>query len=373
MHGIYHRISCPHTHEQNGVAKCKHCHITEMGLTLLAHASMPLKYWDEAFRAAVYTINRLPTSVLSNSTPLQTLFNIQPNYHNLKTFGCTCYPYLRPYNTHKFDFKSAKCTFFGYSLQHKGYKCLHPSGRIYLSHHVLFDESTFPFQTTTPQSTIPQGPSTTSIPTPVIPLALSDNPSSNLRLHPPPNPSPPPLPHQNELPKLKFRPLLHSVFALKDLGQLHFFLGIKVNYLRDGSMLLTQTKYLCDLLLKVGMSTLKPVDTPMISSLKLTKEVALLIMVLQCKNQITLISWDSLTSTGGQTCMIVDPEPVGVSTLARTSSPGPPRNSQWSLILAPKQNIEALQILSQRLFGFSLSFKSFMCPLWRFLGSTMTT
>ena len=41
--------SLAHTHEQNGVAKRKHRHIMENGLTLLAHASMPLKYWDEAF------------------------------------------------------------------------------------------------------------------------------------------------------------------------------------------------------------------------------------------------------------------------------------------------------------------------------------
>ncbi|KAF7839627.1 Retrovirus-related Pol polyprotein from transposon TNT 1-94 [Senna tora] len=41
---------------------------------------------------------------------------------------------------------------------------------------------------------------------------------------------------------------LHQVFALKDLGKLHYFLGIEINYLHDGSMLLTQSKYLKDLL-----------------------------------------------------------------------------------------------------------------------------
>ena len=39
--GISHRVSCPHTFEQNGVAECKHHHIIEMGLTLLAMAHMP--------------------------------------------------------------------------------------------------------------------------------------------------------------------------------------------------------------------------------------------------------------------------------------------------------------------------------------------
>jgi hypothetical protein len=55
--GISHCVSYPHTHQQNGAAEHKHHYIVEMGLTLLAHASMPLKYWDEAFLVATYLIN----------------------------------------------------------------------------------------------------------------------------------------------------------------------------------------------------------------------------------------------------------------------------------------------------------------------------
>jgi histone deacetylase 1/2 len=47
--GISHHVSCPHAHQQNGSAERKHRHIVEVGLALLANASMPLKYWDEAF------------------------------------------------------------------------------------------------------------------------------------------------------------------------------------------------------------------------------------------------------------------------------------------------------------------------------------
>jgi histone deacetylase 1/2 len=54
--GISHLVSCPHAHQQNGAAERKHCHIVEVGLSLLAHSSMPLKYWDEAFLAATYLI-----------------------------------------------------------------------------------------------------------------------------------------------------------------------------------------------------------------------------------------------------------------------------------------------------------------------------
>ncbi|KAH9677665.1 retrovirus-related pol polyprotein from transposon RE1 [Citrus sinensis] len=51
------------------------------------------------------------------------------------------------YNKHKFAYHSSKCIFIGYSPSHKGYKCLHPSGRVYVARHVTFDESVFPYAT----------------------------------------------------------------------------------------------------------------------------------------------------------------------------------------------------------------------------------
>jgi hypothetical protein len=46
--GIIHRVSCPHIHQQNGVVERKHRHIVETGLALLSHASIPLRFWDDA-------------------------------------------------------------------------------------------------------------------------------------------------------------------------------------------------------------------------------------------------------------------------------------------------------------------------------------
>jgi histone deacetylase 1/2 len=64
--GIAHHVSCPHAHQQNGSAKHKHRYIVKVGLSLLAHASMPLKFWDEAFATVVFLINRLPSKVIQN-------------------------------------------------------------------------------------------------------------------------------------------------------------------------------------------------------------------------------------------------------------------------------------------------------------------
>ena len=71
----------------------------EVGLALLAHASMPLKFWDEVFLAATYLINRTPSKVIQYATPLEHLFHEKPDYSSLRVFGCACWPNLRPYNT----------------------------------------------------------------------------------------------------------------------------------------------------------------------------------------------------------------------------------------------------------------------------------
>lgn len=119
-----------------------------MGLALLAHAHAPLKFWDEAFLTATFLINRLPTRVLDNLSPIARLFNTPPDYSMLKIFGCACWPHLRPYNKHKLEFRSKPCVFIGYSPLHKGYKCLDmDSGRVYISRDVIFDEAIFPFST----------------------------------------------------------------------------------------------------------------------------------------------------------------------------------------------------------------------------------
>jgi hypothetical protein len=58
---------------------------------------------------------------------------------------------------------------------------------------------------------------------------------------------------------------LNAHFAIKDLGALHFFLGIEVQRTAHG-LLLTQAKYAHDLLAKVGMLACKPAPTPLSSS-----------------------------------------------------------------------------------------------------------
>ncbi|KAF7831318.1 Retrovirus-related Pol polyprotein from transposon TNT 1-94 [Senna tora] len=63
---------------------------------------------------------------------------------------------------------------------------------------------------------------------------------------------------------------LHSQFSLKSLGSLHYFLGIEALATQDGSLLLSQSKYINDLLVRAGLENSTSQKTPMVSGLKLS-------------------------------------------------------------------------------------------------------
>ncbi|KAE8668247.1 Aldehyde dehydrogenase [Hibiscus syriacus] len=111
---VHHRISCLNTSEQNG-------------------------------KAELYIINKLPYEVISGKTSFEVLYQKAPDYSGIRVFGCACFPFLRPFNQHKLDFRSRQCVFLGPNTSHHGYKCLDSDGRVFVSRHVRFDEQVFPF------------------------------------------------------------------------------------------------------------------------------------------------------------------------------------------------------------------------------------
>ena len=84
--------------------------------------------------------------------PLKTFFiplKITQNFN----FFCLCYPWLRPYTTHKIEPRSWLCFVLGYSNQHLAYKCYDTStNKMFISSRVVFIEDQFPLKTTTKSS-----------------------------------------------------------------------------------------------------------------------------------------------------------------------------------------------------------------------------
>ncbi|KAL4570627.1 hypothetical protein LXL04_026286 [Taraxacum kok-saghyz] len=143
----------PHTPEQNDIAERRHRHIVETGLSLLHYAKLPL-------------------SVSSTKSQIT---------QNLKSFGCLCYPWLRPYTTTKLQPKSTPCLFLGYSASKSAFKCYDLTmHRLYHSRHVEFVTNQFPSTHLPPDAPLPT-PDTFLTP-PV---------SSHIDTNSPPPPTPP--------------------------------------------------------------------------------------------------------------------------------------------------------------------------------------
>lgn len=115
----------------------------------------------------------------------------------LKYSVVLAFPFLRPYNDHKLQNRSSECVFLGFSSYHKGYLCLNrQTGRIYVSCHVIFHETSFPFSSSLPTSFSPN-PSIVpllSVPPLSTPSSfpISHTPSPSPTLSPSPTSSPPP-------------------------------------------------------------------------------------------------------------------------------------------------------------------------------------
>lgn len=60
---------------------------------------------------------------------------------------CLCYPYICLNTKYKLCYHFTKCIFLGYNPLHQGYLCFdNDLGRLFVTRHVIFYDTTFPFQ-----------------------------------------------------------------------------------------------------------------------------------------------------------------------------------------------------------------------------------
>ncbi|KAJ9566937.1 hypothetical protein OSB04_002903 [Centaurea solstitialis] len=208
QNGITFRFSCPRTSQQNRMSERMIRTINNVIRTLLFHAHLPPTYWVEALHMATHLLNLTPSTSIQNEIPFTKLFQKPPSYTHLRVFGCLCYPHIR--TPHKLAPRTTPCIFLGYPSQHRGYRCLDLSSRkILISRHVVFDETSFPFRSMTPDSPPPYTFLDQFDPPSPISQYLFETPSPtepthspvhvpefsvNQPAHSPPTPPPPPPP-----------------------------------------------------------------------------------------------------------------------------------------------------------------------------------
>lgn len=139
--GILRQVTTRYTPQLNGVAERKNRTIVEAARSLLAATNLDQIFWQEAVATAVYIGNRLPTVALNKSTPFEMWCGEKPNLSNLHVFGCVCYVHIPKEIRTKFEDKSIRCMFIGYSMTSYGYKCLDSkTNKVVVSSDVVFED-----------------------------------------------------------------------------------------------------------------------------------------------------------------------------------------------------------------------------------------
>ena len=112
-----------------------------MARTILNESNVEKYVWAEAINTSCYILNRVSIRNFLNKTPYELWIGRKPNISYFHIFGCYCYILNNKDNLGKFDSKSDKAIFLGYSTTSKAYRVFNLRTRtLEESMHIKFDE-----------------------------------------------------------------------------------------------------------------------------------------------------------------------------------------------------------------------------------------
>ncbi|GJX41407.1 putative ribonuclease H-like domain-containing protein [Tanacetum coccineum] len=130
--GIKREYSVARTPQQNGVVERRNRTPIEAARTMLADFKLPTTFWAEAVSTACYVQNKVLVVKPHNKTPYELFRGFKLALSFMKPFGCHVTILNTLDSLGKFDSKSDKGFFVGYSLSSKAF-------RILLLHQSIFD------------------------------------------------------------------------------------------------------------------------------------------------------------------------------------------------------------------------------------------
>ncbi|GJY95660.1 retrovirus-related pol polyprotein from transposon TNT 1-94 [Tanacetum coccineum] len=146
--GITHNFLAPRTPQSNGVVERKNRTLQEMSRTILNEQSLPQKFWFNAVDTSTYILNRILIRAILGKTPYELLRGRKHTLDYFRVFGSKCFILNTKDYLIKFDPKSYKGVFLGYSQNIKAYIVLNKHTRkIKESLNATFDETPPSFKT----------------------------------------------------------------------------------------------------------------------------------------------------------------------------------------------------------------------------------
>ncbi|GJY66182.1 putative ribonuclease H-like domain-containing protein [Tanacetum coccineum] len=120
--GIRREYSIARTPQQNGVAERRNKTLIEADRNMLADSKLPTTFWAEAVSTACYVQNRVLVVKPHNKTPYELFRGFKPALIFMRPFGCHVTILNTLDSLGKFDGKSDKGFFVGYSLSSKAFR-----------------------------------------------------------------------------------------------------------------------------------------------------------------------------------------------------------------------------------------------------------
>lgn len=142
---IQRTTTVPYSSNQNSSAEVMIGVVNRLATVLLQQRRVPLKFWEDAVEAAVYTLNNTPRESRGGQVATELQFpGSRAKLSTLRVFGCLCYVFQRKESRlgGKFGQTSIEGMFLGYAPTQPGYKVLLKGAtQVVVSRDVRFVES----------------------------------------------------------------------------------------------------------------------------------------------------------------------------------------------------------------------------------------
>lgn len=120
-YGIIHEFSSPRTPQQNGFVQIKNMSLQERAKTMIHENHLPKILVGRNVNTSCNVQNQIYIRPILNKTSYELFKTRKPSIYYFHQFGCTCYIMNNKVYLNKFNVKSQKGIFLGYSESSKAY------------------------------------------------------------------------------------------------------------------------------------------------------------------------------------------------------------------------------------------------------------